>query len=122
MNVIVYNGSGQPHNDRFDGKDYSFPAGESVVVPVDAAIHIFGMGMQDRSKKVIRLGWAFTGADMPAALERLDTFLFEACHEEEEDAPPQVVNAIERPTIVPKDDALLSSVRGRTRAILQKAS
>jgi hypothetical protein len=122
MNVTVYNGSGVDHSDRFDGKDYSFPAGESVVVPYDAAVHSFGMGLKDRTKQIIRLGWARTGADMPGALERLDKFLFEVVHEEEEDAEPVVVNVIERPTIVPSEDALINSVRGRTRAILQKAS
>jgi hypothetical protein len=123
--VTVYNGSGQDHVDRFDGKDYSFPSGGTVTVPAEAALHIFGMGLRDRQRQIVRLGWARTGADVPKAIERLDSFLFERAVMPEDDDPPKVSVArrIEKPTEVPAaQDALLNSVKSRTRSILQKAS
>ncbi|HLZ34256.1 MAG TPA: hypothetical protein VKP13_09570 [Nitrospira sp.] len=46
--------------DKFAGQEYRFPAGETVVVPREAAEHIFGYGMdeQARFRKLMRMGWA----------------------------------------------------------------
>lgn len=122
MQVSVYNGSGQDHEDRFDGKAYEFPAGENRVIPVDAAIHIFGMGLADRSKQLIRLGWAPTSAEVPAALRRLNGFLFEQVREDEEESdPPEVPTQMEQPTQARTIDPDLAPIKARTRSVLQKA-
>lgn len=64
---------------RYDGKDYDFPKGDPVIVPVDAAVHIFGM--QETNKAIIyaRHGWALPGkGTMADGKAILDNFAFEA--------------------------------------------
>jgi len=123
MQITVYNGSGADHADRFDGKDYFFPAGAAVTIPAEAAQFLLGMGQKDKDhlRLITRLGWAPTGSQIPKALERLNAFLFEECVEEDVE-PVEIASQIERPVTVPTTDALVGSIKGRTRSILQKAS
>ena len=46
--------------DKFGGQRYEFPAGETVTIPEEAAVHIFGYGLdpKERFKKMMRLGLA----------------------------------------------------------------
>ena len=56
--VFVTNRNAFPHEDRYDGRDYFFPQGEKVQVPVEAAVHMFGFGLADQTDALVRLGWA----------------------------------------------------------------
>lgn len=47
------------HEDSFDGHVYSFPPGEKVMVPREAAEHMFGVGGTDFTAVMHRKGWAF---------------------------------------------------------------
>jgi len=46
--------------DKFGGNTYTFPPGETVTVPQEAAEHIFGYGLppKERFKKKMRMGIA----------------------------------------------------------------
>lgn len=46
--------------DRFGGEDYTFPPGETVTVSAEVAEHIFGYGLDEKSRfrKFIRMGIA----------------------------------------------------------------
>lgn len=56
--IFVKNENGFDHQDRFDGQDYFFPKGERVTIPVIAAEHMLGLGRQDKTDNLVRLGWA----------------------------------------------------------------
>src|SRR3954468_16351363 len=56
--IFVKNENEFDHQDRFDGQDYFFPKGERVTVPVIAAEHMLGLGRQDKTDNLVRLGWA----------------------------------------------------------------
>lgn len=56
---------------RYDGKDYEFKRGITVACPDEAATHIFGYGLDDKSRALIRLGWVQNSTALNAALERL---------------------------------------------------
>ena len=47
------------HEDRFNGVLYQFHPGEKVMVPLDAAQHMFGVGVADKTPVMHRLGWGF---------------------------------------------------------------
>ena len=47
------------HEDSYDGKLYQFPPGQKVMVPFDAAQHMFGLGVPDKTSIMHRLGWGF---------------------------------------------------------------
>jgi hypothetical protein len=56
--VFVTNTNDFQHQDRFDGVDFLFPSNEKVLIPTDAAVHMFGYQQPDKSETLVRLGWA----------------------------------------------------------------
>jgi hypothetical protein len=80
--IFVTNKSGQFHSDMFDGEEYSFPVNEKVPVPIDAATHMLGFNLKDKTETLVRLGWAmkFDGqrgfVDNPEGTKRLSKFVF----------------------------------------------
>ena len=57
--IFVTNRNDFHHSDSFDGVEYDFPPAERVIVPVDAAVHMFGFNQPDKSSVLARLGWAW---------------------------------------------------------------
>jgi hypothetical protein len=46
------------HEDRYDGEDFVFPPGERVLISAEAATHMFGRNLVDKTDTLLRLGWA----------------------------------------------------------------
>jgi hypothetical protein len=60
MAIRVTNRNAFDYKDRFDGLDFEFPAGKSIVIEEEPAlVHIFGLGLEtkDRLEKMSRAGW-----------------------------------------------------------------
>jgi hypothetical protein len=81
--IFVKNTNDFYHEDRFDGEDYSFPPGEKTQIPIDAARHMFGYGLKDKSETLVRLGWAMRlnketkrFEEDPTGVQRLSRFVF----------------------------------------------
>jgi hypothetical protein len=72
--VYVTNRSDKEHEDGFAGVRYTFPPGESVQVPEEAARHIFGYGEEDKEPHLARLGWIRLKTELPEGLKRLEQF------------------------------------------------
>jgi len=72
--IFVTNKNTFDHRDSYDGEEYEFPAGQKVLIPVPAAIHMFGFNRRDKSDNLIRLGWANLPDDEGA--KRLAKFVF----------------------------------------------
>lgn len=62
---------------RWGGKDYAFPYGRPVNVHLNVARHIFGLGTDDKSSALSRLGWATLSEQLPDAYDRLTRIKFE---------------------------------------------
>jgi hypothetical protein len=62
---------------RFNGKDYVFPFGEPVNVHIEVARHLFGLGVDDKSAALARMGWANTSDQIAEALDRLKSIKFD---------------------------------------------
>lgn len=71
--IFVKNENDFDHQDRFDGQDYFFPKGERVTIPTLAAEHMLGLGRQDKTDNLVRLGWANEG---DAGVKKLANFVF----------------------------------------------
>jgi hypothetical protein len=56
--VFVTNTNDEPHEDKYDGEDFVFPPHEPVLIPVDAAVHMLGYGLADKTDTLLRLGKA----------------------------------------------------------------
>lgn len=81
---------------RYNGKDYAFPFGEPVNVHLDVARHLFGLGNDDKSAALSRLGWVQSSSDFPDAIERLGNIRFDDLPELMEStrfAPKEITHA-----------------------------
>ena|ERR1017187_3930508 len=74
--LTVTNGNDFNFAGRFNGIDFSFPSGKTTALPEDAAKHIFGVGLPDKTDVLVRHGWMQTGAGLPAAMSILNKFSF----------------------------------------------
>lgn len=75
--IAVKNGNDMEIRGRFDGVDYKFPPGETVAVPVEVATHVFGFGVEDKSRAFHRLGWMGNMDAQAIARQRLAKITFE---------------------------------------------
>lgn len=63
---------------RFGGIDYAWPkGGEALNVPIEAARHCFGFGLDDKAPSFHRLGWLTTSDTMETAQAKLDQIDFQ---------------------------------------------
>ena len=81
--IFVTNHNDFHHSDSFDGEVFDFPPKERVAVPVDAATHMFGYSMPDKTDVLHRLGWSSRynaetkrWEDNPEGVKRLARFVF----------------------------------------------
>lgn len=78
----ITNGTDGKIKARFHGEDYFWPVGGVVTpVPLDAAEHIFGFGLEDKTKALHRLGWLTASSQLDSAMERLTQIKFEPVHQ-----------------------------------------
>jgi hypothetical protein len=82
--IFVTNKNDFTHTDGYDGEEYVFPPGERVLIPGDAATHMFGFNLPDKSDALTRLGWAFiydpdakTFKDNEDGIRKLSRFVFD---------------------------------------------
>jgi|SRR5208282_3191604 len=82
--IFVINTNAEPHQDRYDGEEYVFPPKEPILVPKEAATHMFGWNMKDKTDTLVRLGWATrydpvlkNFVENPEGVKRLAGFLFD---------------------------------------------
>lgn len=61
---------------RYDGQDFEFKPDVAVALSDEAATHIFGYGLDDKTRALIRLGWLANSTALSEALKRLDDFVF----------------------------------------------
>jgi len=91
--IYVTNTNGFTHSDRYAGTDYVFPPSEKVLIDVDAARHMFGFGVPDKTETLTRIGWANAAPGEPAdaGVRKLAAFIFSKARVVEEvvsDAAP----------------------------------
>jgi len=79
--LSVKNGTDRKISGRFHGEDYVLKPGESVTMPVEAAAHIFGFGVDDKTPALHRLGWLTASQHAEVAMERLSKLGFEPVHQ-----------------------------------------
>jgi hypothetical protein len=67
--------------DRYDGKDYIFPAGETVLCPDSVARHVFGVGDDDKKPYLTRQGWLRLSDKFDEGMKKLNNFVFDLLEE-----------------------------------------
>lgn len=82
--LFVTNKNDFTHEDAYDGEVFSFPPGVQVMIPVDAAVHMFAYDQKDKSDALLRLGWANkydpaikNYVEDPEGVRKLANFVFE---------------------------------------------
>ena len=74
--VFVTNNSEKKLTAEFAYKEYEFPVGVSVEIPVRAAKHIFGYGDDNKEPYLSRLGFVRLHSELDEGLEKLAKFEF----------------------------------------------
>jgi hypothetical protein len=70
-NIFVTNNTDKLHKDGYGGVFYVFEPAKTIEIPVEAARHIFGYGVDNKEPYLARLGWMITSNDLDKALENL---------------------------------------------------
>ena len=105
-------------SDRYDGQDFTFPAGSTVALGEDAARHIFGFGEADKTPFLARQGWVRNSGEIEAGMAKLSGFSFSSM-----DIPMQgevIVQEDEEPPKVEKSPPAQRGTPGKS--ILDKLS
>ena len=89
--LTVTNGNDFNFAGRFNGVDFHFPAGKTTALPEDAAKHIFGVGLGDKTDVLVRHGWMQSGAGFAAAMAILNKFSFNVADQVE---PGEIIDPI----------------------------
>lgn len=77
IEVKVINNLTKTLKGRYDGKDYVFAPNKPVTLSLEAAQHIFGLGDEDKSGALNKLGLLIPGRDtLEEALAALDKITF----------------------------------------------
>lgn len=74
--VWVRNNGAEDFNSRYDGEDFSIPAGAYVEMLAECATLCLGFGEEDKTRCLRRLGWSFTGDQVKEGEKRLAAFSF----------------------------------------------
>lgn len=74
--VWVRNNGKLPYVDRYDGEDFTIKPGEYMEMDVEAARLCLGLGEDDKTRALRRLGWVKSTDGMPEAMARLNSFSF----------------------------------------------
>jgi hypothetical protein len=75
--IRVTNGLNEKVAGRYDGTDYLWKPGDAHDIPIAAAEHIFGFGVEDKSQAMNRLGWMPSSDKHDAAFEKLSMIQFD---------------------------------------------
>lgn len=74
--IFVRNNSKEVFKNRFAGEDFSIEPGKAEEMLLDCAQLVFGMGEDDKTRCLRRLGWMGMHLDYDKALKRLNEFSF----------------------------------------------
>lgn len=75
--VRVTNTGEEDLQGRYNGVDYNFEQDEPQVISHQAANHIFGYGMDDKTGALTRLGWVRSTDEYKLGMQRLGKIKFE---------------------------------------------
>lgn len=81
-------------SDYFHGFKYEFHPGQPVALPIEAAQHIFGYGVEDKTPHLIRIGWLKYSNEVEAAIAKLHSFMFTTAKPEPNHELPSVVDEV----------------------------
>jgi hypothetical protein len=87
MFLKVTNNGQTPFTSKFDGQEYTFLPSEFCVISADAAQHIFGVGIADKSEVLTRHGWLAHSSDTVNAMAKLDLFSFDLPNDNPDEEP-----------------------------------
>lgn len=101
---------------RYDGKDYVFKPELPTDIPLAAARHIFGLGLEDKSQAFNQLGWLVPGKDtLESAEAKLSELTFMPGKVVFDDDVPETADAEELPDPEASETDQLPPRRGKQR-------
>lgn len=87
MHLSVCNNGNTPFASKYNGVEYVFEPKQKITIDSDAAQHIFGVGLADKTEILTRHGWMSHSSQMSSAMSRLDEFSFSIPNDNPDDEP-----------------------------------
>jgi hypothetical protein len=101
---------------RYDGKDYVFKPEIPTDIPLAAARHIFGLGLDDKSQAFNQLGWLVPGRDtLESAEAKLEEITFMPGRTVFDDDAPETEDALPVEGAEPQSEPDQLPARARRR-------
>lgn len=97
MFLTVTNNGNEPFAAKFNGIGYTFSPKEPVTISADAARHIFGVGLADKTEILTRHGWLSHSSQRLSAMAKLDSFSFSIPNDNPADEPVVELASLELP-------------------------
>ena len=92
--IWVTNKGEEFFSDYHHGFKYEFQPGQPVALPLEAAQHIFGYGVDDKTPHLIRIGWLKYSNEVEEAYAKLHQFMFSTAKPELNHELPSVVGEV----------------------------
>lgn len=104
MHLSVRNNGTASFAAKYDGREYVFAPNQPTTIDADAARHIFGVGLADKTEVLTRHGWLSNSSDLPNAMARLDSFSFSIPNDNPDDEPVVELASLLTPVPVVEDN------------------
>lgn len=102
--LSVRNNGNTPFAAKYDGREYVFAPDQLTIIDADAARHIFGVGMANKTEVLTRHGWLSHSSGLANAMAKLDAFSFSIPNENPDDEPVVELASLLTPAPVVEDD------------------
>jgi len=87
MFLTVQNNGAQSFSAKYDGVPYTFEPNQKTTISGEAARHIFGVGLADKTEVLTRHGWLNHSSEVANAMSKLDSFAFSIPNDNPDDEP-----------------------------------
>lgn len=87
MFLKITNHGTTPFTSKFNGMEYMFAPNQPTIIGADAAQHIFGVGLADKTEVLTRHGLLTHSSGMANAMAWLDLFSFDIPNDNPESEP-----------------------------------
>lgn len=104
---------------KFNGIPYEFPPGQRVTISFDAAKHIFGLGVADKTDVLSKHGWMQYSTDRDSAMAQLGLFSFGSPDDPEPEQEQEIPEKVELPVEKEQGSAPLQPDAGGKAEVIE---
>ena len=101
--LSVCNNGAESFKSKYNGIEYEFAPKSKIIISTDAARHIFGVGVADKTEVLTRHGWLNHSSHTASAMEKLNSFSFSVPNNDPDNEPIVELAQLGAPSVVEDD-------------------